>query len=358
MGNDARKCSPGGTRVESGWTPGGSRPRGAWPRALLRWFGAHARDLPWRAPVRDPYRVWVSEVMLQQTRVESVLRYYEPFLSSFPSVQALAEAEEDALMKAWEGLGYYRRARLLQRGAAHVATRGMPSCYQEWLEVPGVGPYTAGAIASLARGEPVAAVDGNVLRVWARVNDDATDIATAEAKRRAEAWVLAHQPRGEVGAFNEALMELGATVCTPSSPRCDACPIATACAGRGRAEALPVKAAKAKAREVRVSLAIVERDGKLLLEKRATGLLAGTWGLPWVEGGREELAAHVERLVGGAAEVRPAVRARGTHVFTHRRWEMRAYEVRTEAGGGEWRAPEDVALGTAHRKILRALVEP
>ena len=295
--------------------------------------------------------------MLQQTRVETVLRYYAPFLARFPSVGALAAAEEDALMKAWEGLGYYRRARLLQRGAAHVAAHGMPSCYQEWLAVPGVGPYTAGAIASLAHGEAVPAVDGNVLRVWSRMCDDATDVATPAAKRAAEAWVRAHQAAGAAGAFNEALMELGATVCTPTSPRCDACPLASACRGRARAHELPVKARKAPPREVRVSVAVVERAGKLLLEKRGEGLLAGTWGLPWVEGGPAELRRHVEALVGGSAEVRPAVRAEARHLFSHRRWQMRAYEVRTSARGGEWRAPGEVALGTAHRKILRLLVE-
>lgn len=332
--------------------------RPTWPTALVRWFARHHRALPWRAPVRDPFRVWVSEVMLQQTRVETVLRYFEPFLARFPSVEALARAEEDALMKAWEGLGYYRRARRLQQGARHVVRHGTPACYRDWLEVPGVGPYTAGAIASLAFGERVAAVDGNVLRVWARVNADATDVGSSEARARAAAWVLAHQPRGEAGAFNEALMELGATVCTPRSPRCDACPIAGACAGRGRAGGLPVKAAKAQARRVRVSLAIVRRGGKLLLEKRESGLLAGTWGLPWVEGGPRELAAHVARLAGAPASVRPGVRARGSHAFTHRVWEMRAYEVATAGRGGAWRAPGEVALGSAHRRILGALVEP
>ena len=364
----ARSRSTGDTQVASGWDPPGSqpgatrvrpggRPGSSWPPALLGWFASSARPLPWRSVSRDPYRVWVSEVMLQQTRVETVLRYYEPFLARFPSVDALAAAHEDDVMKAWEGLGYYRRARLLQNGARHVAARGMPACYREWLDVPGVGPYTAGAIASLAYGEKVPAVDGNVLRVWSRLAEDETDISTPQAKRRAEAWVLEHQPQASAGAFNEALMELGATVCTPSAPRCAVCPIASACAGRSRADELPVKAAKAEAREVRVSLAIVERGGKLLLEKRETGLLAGTWGLPWVEGGPDELRAHVATLVGAPVQLRAQVRARAKHAFTHRRWDMRAYEASTRGGAGTWRAPDEVALGTAHRKILRRLVE-
>lgn len=324
---------------------------------LLAWYAACQRALPWRAEPRDPYRVWVSEVMLQQTRVETVLRYYEPFLARFPTVHALAAATEDELMKRWEGLGFYRRARLLHDGAKHVARVGMPRSYEEWLAVPGVGAYTAGAIASLARGEPVAAVDGNVLRVWSRVANDATDVATPEAKRRAAAWVMAHQPRGSAGPFNEALMELGATVCTPRAPRCDACPIARACEGRGRSDELPVKAKKAEARRISVSLAFAPRGDTLLLEKRERGLLAGTWGLPWVEGGRDELAEHVARLVGAPVAVAPKTVARASHAFTHRQWEMRAYQVTTRGMGGEWRRADEVALGSAHRKILRLLVE-
>lgn len=327
---------------------------------LLAWFARARRDLPWRAEPRDPYRVWVSEVMLQQTRVETVLRYFGPFLVRFPDVRAIAEAPEDALMKAWEGLGYYRRARLLQRGARYVAERGMPTTRDGWLDVPGVGSYTAGAIASLAFGEPAPAVDGNVLRVWSRATGSDDDIMLPSTRRAAEAWVLAHQPQGAAGPFNEALMELGATVCAPRAPACGACPLARGCAARrmGLQDALPVKARKADAREMRVSLAVARRGGALLLEKRETGLLAGTWGLPWVEGGPEALAAHVERLVGAPVRVARRPAARGAHVFTHRRWTMDAYVVETSGGEGDWLEPERVALGSAHRKILRLLVEP
>ncbi|HUR69943.1 MAG TPA: A/G-specific adenine glycosylase [Candidatus Thermoplasmatota archaeon] len=325
-------------------------------RALLPWFAREARILPWREAPRDPYRVWVSEVMLQQTRVETVLRYYAAFLARFPDARALAGALEDDVMKAWEGLGYYRRARLLRRGARHVAEHGMPRTRDEWLAVPGVGPYTAGAIASLCHQEPVAAVDGNVLRVWARVTGDARDVATPAAKRAAEAWVLAHQPRGLAGAFNEALMELGATVCAPSAPRCDACPLASACRGRGRTE-LPRKGAKPAPREAEVALAMCWSGGKLLLEKREAGLLAGTWGLPWVEGGPRELVARVEALAGAPAQVEPHGVTRGTHVYSHVRWRMTAYQVTTSGRRGEWRDPELMALGTAHRKILRTTMQ-
>jgi A/G-specific adenine glycosylase len=325
-------------------------------RALLAWFASHARPLPWReapAGARDAFRVWVSEVMLQQTRVETVARYYAPFLAGFPDARALAAAEPDLVMKVWEGLGYYRRARSLQAGARVVVERHggeVPRSLDELRALPGVGAYTAGAIASLAWGEPVAAVDGNVLRVFARQRGVA-----APRVPDAAAWVLEHQPRGEAGAFNEALMELGATVCTPRLPRCDACPIAASCATRG--DAVPRAAPRVRAPTVRVALALARRGDALLLERREAGLLAGTWGLPWVEvadgaDARDALRRHIEALVGAPARVGEAPSRRGRHVFTHRKWAMEAYDVDTAGAGGEWRAPSSVALGTAHRRLL------
>jgi A/G-specific adenine glycosylase len=292
--------------------------------------------------------------MLQQTRVETVLRYYAPFLDRFPTVEALAASSEDEVMKAWEGLGYYRRARLLRMGAEHLAVHGLPNTRLAWSRVPGVGAYTAGAIASLCYGEPVAAVDGNVLRVFSRLAPFEHDITTQKAKRTAEAWVLSNQPRDLAGPFNEAIMELGATVCTPSKHQCDACPVRSACSSRGR-EDLPRKLAKPEPREVEVALAVCWRGGRLLLEKRETGLLAGTWGLPWVEGGCDALAAHVEHLVGTDVQVVPDMLTSTSHAFTHRRWRMRAYRVTTRGRGGEWRDPCEVALGSAHRKVLAKL---
>ena len=321
--------------------------------ALLSWFRAHARDLPWReGQPRDPYRVWVSEVMLQQTRVDTVLRYYDRFLAEFPDVASLAAADDERLMKRWEGLGYYRRARLLREGARAVVARGgIPRSAAALQELPGFGPYTAGAVASLAFGEPAPAVDGNVTRVMARQT-----AKRAPARQEVEAWVMRHQPPDAAGAFNEALMELGATVCTPRAPRCEACPVASSCRARCVPERYPEKAKRPAVPEVQVALALARRGDLLLLEKRQSGLLAGTWGLPWVEGGPADLARHVEGLVGAPVEVGPRV-AQGRHVFTHRRWAMQAYDVRTTGAGGEWRRPEDVALGTAHRRILISLDE-
>ena len=321
-------------------------------QALLSWFRANARVLPWReGSPRDPYRTWVSEVMLQQTRVDTVLRYYERFLKAFPDVAALAAADDDALMKRWEGLGYYRRARLLREGARAVVAAGgrIPRTAKELQELPGFGPYTAGAVASLAFGEAVPAVDGNVTRVMAR-----QAAKRAPTREDVEAWVMRHQPRAAAGAFNEALMELGATVCTPRNPNCDACPVSATCRARCVPERYPEKAKRAAVPVVQVALAVARRGDLLLLEKRDSGLLAGTWGLPWVEGGPDALRMHVESLVGAPVEVGPQV-AEGAHVFTHRKWAMRAYEVQTVGARGEWRRPEDVALGTAHRRILAAM---
>ena len=330
--------------------------------ALLAWYARAARPLPWRTQVRDPYRTWVSEVMLQQTRVETVLRYYERFLREFPDVAALAAAPEDRLMKAWEGMGYYRRARLLQQGARALLERHggrLPSTHEALLELPGFGPYTAGAVGSLAFGLPVAAVDGNVLRVASRLLALEEDVTLPATRRLVERWVLERQPPRAPGAFNEALMELGATVCTPAAPKCAACPVAHACEARrlGIQEVLPVKKAKAASPTVRVALALARRGDALLLEKRERGLLAGTWGLPWVEvapgeDARARLAAHVAALAGAEAKVGAMPSRRGRHVFTHRRWEMEAYEVETAGEKGEWRAPSSVALGTAHRRLL------
>jgi len=332
--------------------------------ALLSWFAAHKRDLPWREEPRDPYRVWVSEVMLQQTRVETVLRYYAPFLAKFPDVRALAQAPEERLMKAWEGLGYYRRARLLQAGAREVVARHggkVPADLDALLALPGMGPYTAGAVASLAFGVPAPAVDGNVLRVVARLTADEDDITKPATRKRIEAWVRANQPREAPGAFNEALMELGATVCVPRAPRCEACPLAEGCEARRRGLAgnIPRKVPKTPPKEVHVALAIARRGSKLLLQKPESGLLAGTWGLPVVEvrrgeDPREALAAEVARLTGGAAVLSKSEPALARHQFTHRTWLMQAYEVESCGPGGAWRDPSEVAIPTAHQRALRA----
>jgi A/G-specific adenine glycosylase len=285
---------------------------------LLRWYAAERRDLPWRR-TRDPYAIWVSEIMLQQTRVETVIPYYERFLARFPTAMALAEAPEDDVLALWSGLGYYRRARLLHAGARAVAERGeVPRDREGLLSVPGIGRYTAGAVASIAFGEPVGLVDGNVARVLARVfaiEDDMRKAGMRRAEALADAIVAARDP----GSWNQALMELGATICTPQRPSCEACPIASSC--RARAEArvaeLPVLAAKKKPEERRVqALVATARTGEvLLLQRKRDRLFGGLWEPPCFQGSLSARRDLVKRF--GAKEARPCGRV--THVLSHRK---------------------------------------
>lgn len=281
----------------------------AFPRAaLLAWYRRRRRDLPWREN-RDPYRVWVSEIMLQQTTVAAVLPRYEAFLRLFPTIAALARAPESAVLAAWAGLGYYSRARNLREAARRVvAERGgrFPSDYDGILALPGIGRYTAGAIGSIAFGRPWPLVDGNVIRVFARwfgLPGNAKEPALAkECWARAERLVPAKDP----GDWNQALMELGATVCLPEDPSCGACPIASTCAARrtGRQAELPAPAARRAPVPVKWTFLWIERDGKVLLWKRGPEerLLKNLWGLP--EAGR--VPAQAGRAL-----------ARASHTITH-----------------------------------------
>ncbi len=259
-------------------------------RALLAWFRSNARDLPWRR-TRDPYRVWLSEIMLQQTRVEAVLPYYERFTAAFPHVQALAAADLDRVLRLWQGLGYYSRARNLHKAAQRVtAEHGgrFPATAEALQRLPGVGRYTAGAIASIAFGERVPVVDGNVKRVLARLFAIAERIDEARTVERM--WDLAGRlvPPGSPGDFNQAMMELGATICTPRNPRCDACPVGRWCEAvrLGRQNELPTRRRKKPIPHHEIVAAVIRRNGRLLLGKRRPeGLLGGLWELP---GGKVE----------------------------------------------------------------------
>ena len=268
---------------------------------LLEWFALERRPLPWRREPRDPYRVWVSEVMLQQTRVDVVVPYFERFVRRFPTLPALAAAPLDDVLALWSGLGYYTRARNLHR-AARAAGGSLPRTRDELLALPGFGPYTAAAVASLAFGEDVPLVDGNVARVLARLFRLGGDA-------RAQAWSRAGDllPRGRAGAFNEALMELGALVCLPRNPRCGACPLARICEGKDEPDRFPAKKER-KPRPLLEWRAVALRrrsDGAVLLSRRPEGsLFAGLWDLPAPE--------SVERLW-SALEPRGEVRQTLTH---------------------------------------------
>jgi A/G-specific adenine glycosylase len=240
-------------------------------RRLLAWYRRNRRDLPWRR-TKDPYAIWVSEIMLQQTRVVAAIPYYERFLARFPDVHALARARIDDVLALWSGLGYYRRARHLHEAARIVAREGFPRAEAGWRELPGIGPYAAAAISSIAFGETAAAVDGNVVRVLSRLH-----ATTGPVRELAQAWL----PRSAPGDFNQAVMELGATVCTPRAPLCPRCPLSSSCKGRADPLRYPEPKRRPAITEERLSVALVVRGGKVQLRRRPEGgLLGGMWELP------------------------------------------------------------------------------
>lgn len=296
--------------------------------ALLAWYTDNRRPLPFRENV-TAYRVWVSEIMLQQTRIEAALPHFERFMRELPSVADLAAADEDKLMKLWEGLGYYSRARNLQKAARQVMERFggvLPPDYEKLLSLCGVGEYTAGAIASIAYGIPVPAVDGNVLRVFSRLLCCDEDVMLPPVRRELGRVAAAVIPHDAPGAFNEAVMELGETLCLPNTePRCGECPVAAWCAARdaGRQAQLPVRRVKTKRRvEDRTVLVVTtdEEPSRVLLHKREdSGLLAGLWELPNAEGilTPDEAAERFDLSPLHRAELPP-----GKHVFSHVEWRL------------------------------------
>ena len=297
---------------------------------LTEWYQNIKRDLPWRR-TKDPYRIWLSEIMLQQTRVAAVIPYYERFLDELPTVRDLAEVEEDRLMKLWQGLGYYSRARNLKRAAKEILERfggEIPKTYAELLTLPGIGPYTAAAIASIAFSERVPTVDGNVLRVWARVRDDERDIADPRTKTAVFRELTELMP-DDPGAFNQAMMELGAVVCVPNgAPLCSQCPLEKSCIARqnGTIGQRPVKTKKPDREKEQMTVFVLKSEDRFLIRKRPdSGLLAGLYELPntnrYLE--QEEAASFLSSL--GARPTGPIARYERNHVFTHKEWHMRVY---------------------------------
>lgn len=294
------------------------------PIPLLQWYRENARDLPWR---RDPapYRVWVSEIMLQQTRVGAVLGYFANFMAAFPTVQDLAAAPEDQLMKLWQGLGYYSRARNLQKAARQIVEDfggDFPTEYQDIRSLAGVGDYTAAAIASICYGQPVPAVDGNLLRVASRVMGDDTDITTTQGKRHFTTALQAVIPLDEPGRFNQAMMDLGATVCLPNgAPLCDRCPAVAFCQAKreGRQRDLPVRPAKKPRRIEERVVFLLFYQGQVALRRRpAKGLLAGLWEYP------NELAPAQDFPAIWGLPGEGTFAGTGKHIFSHVEWRMTA----------------------------------
>lgn len=332
------------------------------PRVLLPWYEEHKRDLPWRQDT-EPYHIWLSEIMLQQTRVEAVKGYYARFLGALPTVEALANADDEQLHKLWEGLGYYSRVRNLKKAAQTIMERHggrFPQNHKDVLALPGIGDYTAGAICSIAFSQPTPAVDGNVLRLVSRLTDDATPIDQPAYKKQVQAALAAIYP-GETGAFTQALMELGATVCGPNrKPDCENCPCRAFCMGRknGTAETLPVKSPKRGRRTEEMTVLIISCDGAYALRKRPnTGLLAGLWEFPHIPG-KLDTAAAIDQVEQNGLKVRDILRqVEKKHVFTHIQWNMRGIymEVAEEAGDFAWltreQIEEEAALPTAFRQF-------
>lgn len=360
-------------------------------RDLLAWYCVARRDLPWRR-TRDPWAIWVSEIMLQQTRVETVTPYFERFMARFPTPLALADAPEDEVLAAWSGLGYYRRARMLHAGArlvaerlreqdertpaelerraprnlSNISTRGMPGDREGLLALPGIGRYTAGAIASIAFGEAVGLVDGNVARVFARIFAIEEDMKRA-GMRRAEKLAEHLVPPEQPGDWNQALMELGATVCTPRAPACERCPVAASCQAHaeGRTHQLPVMTEKTKPKPQRVQALVATKDGRVLLaRRRSDGLFGGLWEPPSIDGGPSSKALLLELFP--LSSTHPC--ARVTHVLSHRRLTIDVHAGVLERDPAKTKLPavyetadlfdeaalEGIGLATLGRKVLAA----
>ncbi len=348
---------------------------------LLNWFRVHRADLPWRQD-RDPYRVWLAEIMLQQTQVGTVIGYYERFLARFPTVEALAAASLDEVLKLWEGLGYYSRARYLHRAARMIASEyggQWPATAEALMRLPGIGRYTAGAIASLAFGQDVPVLDGNVIRILTRLYDIPDDVGQPATRQRL--WALAESlvPRGQAGPYNEALMELGRLICKPRRPLCQQCPVSAHCRAfrAGAQEQRPVKRRRAPAPHQHVAAGVVhgkgEYEGRILIAQRpAEGLLGGLWEFP---GGKQEdgetlpetLARELKEELGITVAVGEFL-VKIRHAFTHFRITLHAYQCQHIGGqpaplgvaGFAWVTLDEMdhyAFGKADQGIITALRE-
>ena len=313
-------------------------------QVLPDWFAANARDLPWRKD-REPYHVWLSEIMLQQTRVEAVKGYYARFLAAVPELPALAAADPELLHKLWEGLGYYSRVRNLQKAAQTVTAQFhgvFPHDYASIRALPGIGDYTAGAICSICFDLPTPAVDGNVLRVLTRLTADGRCVDEPAVKRALGERLAACYPETGAGTLTQALMELGATVCLPNGePKCASCPAAAFCAARetGSWQRYPVRAEKKARRVEQRTVFVFSCDGALALRKRkSSGLLAGLWEFPNLPGRLEPQAALDQAAAWGLHPRGLEKQVERTHVFTHVQWEMRCYYVNCliQAEGFTW----------------------
>lgn len=328
--------------------------RESFTRSVVDWYDAGHRKLPWRE-TRDPYRIWISEIMLQQTRAETVVSYYERFLARYPTVQALALSDEQELLKCWEGLGYYSRARSLRLAALEIVKAyggELPADVQKLRALPGIGDYTAGAIASIAFGIPAAAVDGNVERVLCRYDAVQEEVGTPAVRRRIAARAQELVPADRPGAFANAMMELGATVCTPRNPACLMCPVRDGCRGlaQGLAAELPRKARKKPQRVERRAVLLVLAEGRVLVVQRREKLLGGLYVFPDVllgDGPADPSALCAQMDALGLETAYDGALGSARHVFTHIIWEMEIFALAARrcgpVDGGRWVTAQELS---------------
>jgi A/G-specific adenine glycosylase len=317
-----------------------------WANGLLAWYQQEKRDLPWRR-TKDPYAIWISEIMLQQTRVETVKEYYRRFIARFPDVAALAQAPEEDVLKLWEGLGYYSRARNLQKAAKSVVEQyngQIPSEYEMLKSLPGIGEYTAGAIASIAFGIAVPAIDGNVFRVAARFYGERENIELPQVRKKLRALLTQAVSQSEPDAFNQAMMELGATLCVPRAPRCDLCPLKSSCDAyaEGDAESLPVHEKKQPAKVVQIAVGLLCYQDRIAMFRRRERLLNGLYVFYLAEEETDPQRIAEQLSQDGLAVDSWEALGKATHVFTHRIWQMTLYRFSLDREPGEqWLTERD-----------------
>lgn len=332
---------------------------------LLDWYKTSHRQLPWRQ-TKDPYCVWISEIMLQQTRVEAVIDYYNRFLKECPDVSSLSKLSDERLLKLWEGLGYYNRARNLKKSATYIVEeyRGIfPAQYDQIIELPGIGEYTAGAICSICYDQPTPAVDGNVLRVMTRLSNWYAVIDDMKTKRQAKAYLMDLYESGDCGELTQGLMELGATVCVPNGiPKCNLCPLQNFCQAKrlGNYSELPVRKEKKKRRKEEKTVFILCAEGTYGIRKRSSdGLLANMWEFPNIEGFLEtqEAADYVSNLGLEPISVEKVIQY--THIFTHVEWHMKAYYIRCRKQITDflWVSKQDFASAYALPTAFRVFIK-
>jgi len=334
--------------------------------ALLQWYGVNARELPWRHEPRDPYLVLVSEIMLQQTQVDRVVGFFREFVKRFPNLDSLASASEAEVLAAWSGLGYYRRARMLHLLAREVVASGggLPPSAAKLQTLPGIGPYTASAVASLAYGEKTPVLDGNAMRVGARVLAMTTDPRSVEGRRRLEKWILSLMEDSPADRINEALMELGATVCSPSAPACDSCPLACGCKARreGRQEAYPLPRRRRASVDLRwVAACCIDFDGWWLVRRIDEGpILRGLWLPPFAE--TSDLADpgfEATRVVPLNSDFSPMVGPMVRHNITHRKIDVVPVRIdicRFDPPSAVWRWVDPCNPGVPTSSLFAKLV--